>query len=100
MQVVSGRKCQWELNETTVCRAAQPRFISPRLDWPGQDQNTVDLCGRRLFEDVESEAAMEANTAKKGGRSAYKLNSVGAQFRKQLHGLMGALNQCQPHYVR
>ena len=43
---------------------------------------------------------MEASTAKKGGRSAYTLNSVGAQFRKQLHGLMGALNQCQPHYIR
>lgn len=45
--------------------------------------------------------AAEANsTAKRGGRSAYKLNSVGAQFRKQLQGLMGALNQCQPHYIR
>ena len=39
-------------------------------------------------------------TAKRGGRSAFKLNSVGTQFRKQLLGLMGALNQCQPHYIR
>ena len=33
-------------------------------------------------------------------KSAYKLNSVGARFRKQLQGLMQTLNQCQPHYIR
>lgn len=38
--------------------------------------------------------------AKRGGKSAFKLNSVGAQFRKQLQGLMATLNQCQPHYIR
>ena len=59
------------------------------------------LFSRILFEGAEVDPAAEAAaTAKKGGRSAYKLNSVGAQFRKQLQGLMGALNQCQPHYIR
>lgn len=38
--------------------------------------------------------------AARGGKSAYKLNSVGARFRKQLHGLMTTLNQCQPHFIR
>lgn len=37
---------------------------------------------------------------KRGGKSAYKLNSVGARFRKQLQGLMLTLNQCQPHFIR
>ena len=44
--------------------------------------------------------AAEAVANKKGGKSAFKLNSVGAQFRKQLQGLMATLNQCQPHYIR
>ena len=35
-----------------------------------------------------------------GRRSAFKLNSVGAQFRSQLKGLMATLSACQPHYVR
>jgi myosin heavy subunit len=35
-----------------------------------------------------------------GRRSAFKLNSVGAQFRGQLKGLMATLTACQPHYVR
>lgn len=52
---------------------------------------------RQLFEEVEAE---EAAPAKRGGKSAFKLNSVGAQFRKQLQGLMAALSQCQPHYIR
>ena len=33
-------------------------------------------------------------------QSAFKLNSVGAQFRAQLKGLMTTLQECQPHYVR
>ena len=36
----------------------------------------------------------------RGGQSAFKLNSVGAQFRTQLRGLMAELNQCAPHYIR
>jgi myosin heavy subunit len=28
------------------------------------------------------------------------LSSVGARFRRQLAGLMAALGQCQPHYIR
>lgn len=28
------------------------------------------------------------------------LSSVGARFRRQLGGLMAALGQCQPHYIR
>ena len=56
---------------------------------------------RQLFEGAEVDPVAEAlATAKRGGRSAFKLNSVGSQFRKQLHGLMAALNQCQPHYIR
>jgi len=50
-----------------------------------------------------------ANAADGGGgnettsgasRSAFKLNSVGAQFRRQLGGLMLALSECSPHYIR
>ena len=33
-------------------------------------------------------------------RSAFKFNSVGLQFRKQLAGLMATLNECHPHYIR
>lgn len=33
-------------------------------------------------------------------RSSFKLNSVGAQFRTQLRGLMATLSECQPHFVR
>jgi len=33
-------------------------------------------------------------------RAAFKLNSVGAQFRRQLGGLMLALSECSPHYIR
>lgn len=36
----------------------------------------------------------------RAGQSAFKLNSVGAQFRTQLRGLMGDLNVCAPHYIR
>lgn len=42
----------------------------------------------------------EAAAAAPGRRSAFKLNSVGAQFRGQLKGLMATLSACQPHYVR
>eukprot|EP00208_Stichococcus_sp_RCC1054_P002079 CAMPEP_0206143610 /NCGR_PEP_ID=MMETSP1473-20131121/21153_1 /ASSEMBLY_ACC=CAM_ASM_001109 /TAXON_ID=1461547 /ORGANISM="Stichococcus sp, Strain RCC1054" /LENGTH=1690 /DNA_ID=CAMNT_0053539093 /DNA_START=726 /DNA_END=5798 /DNA_ORIENTATION=+ len=48
-----------------------------------------------LVEDAEP-----AGAAARGQRSAFKLNSVGAQFRTQLKGLMATLNECQPHYVR
>jgi len=50
--------------------------------------------------DPEAEGAAAAATAGRGGRSAFKLNSVGAQFRRQLGGLMGTLGACQPHYIR
>ncbi|KAK9829628.1 hypothetical protein WJX72_006968 [[Myrmecia] bisecta] len=53
---------------------------------------------RLLFE--ERGEVVEAAPAKRGGKSAYKLNSVGARFRKQLQGLMATLNHCQPHYIR
>ena len=54
--------------------------------------------GRELFAAVE---VAEAPAPKaRGGQSAFKLNSVGAQFRIQLRGLMGELNQCAPHYIR
>ncbi|KAL3147636.1 hypothetical protein ABBQ38_014686 [Trebouxia sp. C0009 RCD-2024] len=58
---------------------------------------------RSLFEDaddVDSAAAAPPSRTARGGKSAYKLNSVGARFRKQLQGLMATLNQCQPHYIR
>ena len=59
---------------------------------------------RVLFEetDAESAAAAAAPPAKgnRGGKSAFKLNSVGVQFRGQLKGLMADLSQCAPHYIR
>ena len=64
----------------------------------GSDLEAVHC--RQLFEETEAEVAAEAAASKKGGKSAFKLNSVGAQFRKQLQGLMATLNQCQPHYIR
>ena len=60
------------------------------------------LC-RDLFDEtdsIDSAAVAPPSRTARGGKSAYKLNSVGARFRKQLHGLMGTLNQCQPHYIR
>lgn len=64
---------------------------------------TLCSCCRSLFEDaddVDSAAAAPPSRMARGGKSAYKLNSVGARFRKQLQGLMATLNQCQPHYIR
>ena len=61
------------------------------------------LTCRTLFEEtdsVDSAAVAPPSRTARGGKSAYKLNSVGARFRKQLQGLMGTLNQCQPHYIR
>ncbi|DBB00655.1 hypothetical protein WJX82_006589 [Trebouxia sp. C0006] len=58
---------------------------------------------RDLFDEtdsIDSAAVAPPSRTARGGKSAYKLNSVGARFRKQLHGLMGTLNQCQPHYIR
>ena len=49
---------------------------------------------------MDSAAVAPPSRTARGGKSAYKLNSVGARFRKQLHGLMATLNQCQPHYIR
>ncbi|KAK9842297.1 hypothetical protein WJX81_005127 [Elliptochloris bilobata] len=46
------------------------------------------------------EAAPKAGARGRAAGSAFKLNSVGSQFRKQLQGLMGTLNQCAPHYIR
>ena len=43
------------------------------------------------------EPAARSGTA---SQSAFKLNSVGSQFRTQLKGLMATLTECQPHYVR
>ncbi len=61
------------------------------------------LSCRDLFDEtdsIDSAAVAPPSRMARGGKSAYKLNSVGARFRKQLHGLMGTLNQCQPHYIR
>ncbi len=61
------------------------------------------LSCRDLFEEtdsIDSAAVAPPSRMARGGKSAYKLNSVGARFRKQLQGLMGTLNQCQPHYIR
>ena len=58
---------------------------------------------RELFEDTDSTdtaAAGPPSRMARGGKSSYKLNSVGARFRKQLQGLMTILNQCQPHFIR
>ncbi|KAK9796643.1 hypothetical protein WJX73_007169 [Symbiochloris irregularis] len=60
---------------------------------------------RLLFEEPEPEAAPTPPPGGKlgpnrGGKSAFKLNSVGVQFRGQLKGLMADLNQCSPHYIR
>ena len=41
-----------------------------------------------------------SETTSAASRSAFKLNSVGAQFRRQLGGLMLALSECSPHYIR
>ena len=46
------------------------------------------------------QSSSEGNSGPDGRQSGFKLNSVGAQFRSQLKGLMGTLTQCQPHYVR
>ena len=63
-------------------------------------QRLISWAFRELFEETEAELAAAAAAPKKGGKSAFKLNSVGAQFRKQLQGLMATLNLCQPHYIR
>jgi len=60
---------------------------------------------RALFAEAEAGGGEPAAAPAIGGRgraagSAFKLNSVGAQFRRQLQGLMGTLNQCAPHYIR
>eukprot|EP00884_Botryococcus_braunii_P001103 jgi/Botrbrau1/10994/Bobra.0234s0017.1 len=60
-------------------------------------QNSDFWFMRTLFEEALTDTTA---LAKRGGNSAFKLNSVGAQFRKQLQGLMATLNQCQPHYIR
>jgi len=52
---------------------------------------------RGLFVDQSSQ---DADSGTDGRQSAFKLNSVGAQFRSQLKGLMATLKKCQPHYVR
>lgn len=52
------------------------------------------------FRQLLVEAPEAGGQAGRGQRSAFKLNSVGAQFRTQLRGLMATLNECQPHYVR
>ena len=64
--------------------------------WPVS--SAEHTCCRELFADVDLvEAPMPKGRA---GQSAFKLNSVGAQFRTQLRGLMGDLNVCAPHYIR
>eukprot|EP00891_Asterochloris_glomerata_P005032 jgi/Astpho2/5032/e_gw1.00071.58.1_t len=55
---------------------------------------------RLIFEDTEPAEAPPPSRRGRVSKSAYKLNSVGARFRKQLQGLMQTLNQCQPHYIR
>ncbi|EIE22795.1 hypothetical protein COCSUDRAFT_47698 [Coccomyxa subellipsoidea C-169] len=60
---------------------------------------------QELFAESNAELAEAAAIAggkvmRRGTKSAFKLNSVGAQFRKQLQGLMGTLKQCQPHFIR
>ena len=44
--------------------------------------------------------AGENSSSASSSRAAFKLNSVGAQFRRQLGGLMLALSECSPHYIR
>ncbi|BDA45618.1 Myosin-17 [Coccomyxa sp. Obi] len=59
---------------------------------------------QELFAESDAElaeaAAIAGGKVRRGTKSAFKLNSVGAQFRKQLQGLMGTLKQCQPHFIR
>ena len=49
---------------------------------------------------ASSDAGAGENTNNASSRAAFKLNSVGAQFRRQLGGLMLALSECSPHYIR
>jgi len=62
--------------------------------------SSVPFLAALFAPDPEAEEGAAAATASRGGRSAFKLNSVGAQFRRQLGGLMATLGACQPHYIR
>lgn len=77
-------------------------------------QSEVELC-RQLFSVTETEKSslgsafsngsleMEDSASPAPGgqrRSAFMLSSVGSRFRRQLSGLMGALGECQPHFIR
>ena len=59
-------------------------------------RTSSDAFAAALFDD----ASEPGDAAARSSRSAFKLNSVGAQFRRQLGGLMAALAECHPHYIR
>ena len=65
-------------------------------------RGSSDPFAAALFEDAAEPADAAAGGPAPGRdrRAAFKLNSVGAQFRRQLGGLIGALSECQPHYIR
>ena len=65
-------------------------------------RGSKDPFAAALFEDAAEPADAAAGGPAPGRdrRAAFKLNSVGAQFRRQLGGLIGALSECQPHYIR
>lgn len=48
----------------------------------------------------ETETPAAKGPAAKGGLRAFKFNSVGAQFKKQLAELMTQLQMMEPHYIR
>lgn len=66
-----------------------------------QGMGMTRCVSRLLFEEPEAEAVTgPPGKGPRGGKSAFKLNSVGVQFRGQLRGLMADLSQCSPHYIR
>lgn len=63
-------------------------------------QNSEHDFVRQLFPPPPEEPAENLTPGKRTVKSGNRFNSVGSQFKKQLHDLMTQLHAMEPHYVR
>lgn len=72
-------------------------FLEKNRDFIVEDQEALM---RSCDEPLPKDLYLEVNDKDTKKRNAFKLNTIGSTFQKQLNKLSGTLNECQPHFIR
>lgn len=78
-------------------RYATDGFLEKNRDFIVEDQEALM---RSCDEPLPRNLYLEYNDRDRKKRNAFKLNTIGSTFQKQLNKLSDTLNACQPHFIR